>query len=174
MRMWVGVLLDNTGFINVSQLQKHLLYIIFLTGLQQKSSLVNSPQQALFLPSLWTAQVTGLEHLTITPEPHWGGGGNQKGEGHFCMKSYQNVGWRTKTAGDWFPLGGGGRAGRFPRPNGQVLKTHLFSPWKPHSPHLCNTHHSSHHKLLPLVSTTSWEAVMVWYSVQWNQRDPFH
>lgn len=68
--MRVGVLLDNTGFINVSQLQKHLLYIIFLTGLQQKSSLVNSPQQALFLPSLWTAQVTGLEHLTITPEPH--------------------------------------------------------------------------------------------------------
>lgn len=65
----MGDLLDNAGFLNVSQLQKHLLYIIFVIGPQQKSSLVNSPQQALFLPSLWTAQVTGLEHLRITPEP---------------------------------------------------------------------------------------------------------
>lgn len=97
----MGDLLDNVGFINVSQLQKHLLYIMFLVGPQQKSSLVSGPQQALLLPSLRTAQVTGLSalgHHRITAEPHQEGGGRQKGEGHFCTKSCQNVGQRTKTA----------------------------------------------------------------------------
>lgn len=60
MRMWVGDSLDNVGFTNVSRLQKHLLYIIFLAGPQQNSSLVNSSQQASFLPSLWMAQITGF------------------------------------------------------------------------------------------------------------------
>lgn len=65
-----GRLVGHIGFTNVSQLQKHLLYIIVFAGPQQNSSLVNSSQPTSFPPSLWMAQIT-VSKSWATTRSHW-------------------------------------------------------------------------------------------------------